>query len=266
MGPDPRVQHPADPGAALRGRQRGPPGRVQEHSRDRTGGCASSAELHLILGRPGERLDRHSRCAPAQPEEPRPGDSARPLVVITGLSGSQTPLAFDTIYAEGEWRYVSRCRPTRGSFLDRGWRSPTIDSGRAFAGDLDRAEDHAEESSLDGRHDDRGLRSPASALRDHRGHPHCYQCGREISSQTVAQIAARVLSFRPGRRWRSWRRSCAAGSASTRRSWPNCASRGSLRARIDGASFGDVALARTQHHTIEVVVDRLRSAPASTSV
>ena len=92
------------------------------------------------------------------------------LIVFTGLSGSgKSSLAFDTIYAEGQRRYVEslvvvRAPPVR-------WRSPTSTSSRGLTGDLDRPEIHLAEPALHGGHDHGGLRLPAGPLRAHRTSP-----------------------------------------------------------------------------------------------
>ena len=93
------------------------------------------------------------------------------LVVITGLSGSgKSSLAFDTIYAEGQRRYVESLSAYARQFLDM-MQKPDVDHITGLSpGDLDRAEDHLEEPALDRRHRHRDLRLPAAALRPGR-HP-----------------------------------------------------------------------------------------------
>ena len=93
------------------------------------------------------------------------------LVVITGLSGSgKSSLAFDTIYAEGQRRYVESLSAYARQFLEL-MQKPDVEFDRGpVAGHLDRAEDHLEEPALDRRHGDRDLRLSAPALRARR-HP-----------------------------------------------------------------------------------------------
>ena len=87
------------------------------------------------------------------------------LVVITGLSGSgKSSLAFDTIYAEGQRRYVESLSAYARQFLDM-MQKPDVDHiDGSVAGDLHRAEDHLAEPALDGRHRHRDLRLYAAAL------------------------------------------------------------------------------------------------------
>ena len=91
------------------------------------------------------------------------------LVVITGLSGSgKSSLAFDTIYAEGQRRYVESLSAYARQFLDM-MQKPDVDHIAGLSpGDLDRAEDHLEEPALDRRHRHRDLRLPAAAVRPRR--------------------------------------------------------------------------------------------------
>ena len=91
------------------------------------------------------------------------------LVVITGLSGSgKSSLAFDTIYAEGQRRYVESLSAYARQFLEQ-MEKPDVDLiDGLVAGHLDRAEDDRLESAIDGRHGHRDLRLPAAALRQHR--------------------------------------------------------------------------------------------------
>src|SRR4030081_731636 len=89
------------------------------------------------------------------------------LVVITGLSGSgKSSLAFDTIYAEGQRRYVESLSAYARQFLEQ-MEKPDVD---LIAGHLDRAEDDRREPEIHGRHCHRNLRLPPAALRQHR-HP-----------------------------------------------------------------------------------------------
>ena len=87
------------------------------------------------------------------------------LVVITGLSGSgKSSLAFDTIYAEGQRRYVESLSAYARQFLEL-MQKPEVEFDRGtVAGDLDRAEDDLAQPALDGRHGDRDLRLHAPAM------------------------------------------------------------------------------------------------------
>ena len=93
------------------------------------------------------------------------------LVVITGLSGSgKSSLAFDTIYADGQRRYVESLSAYARQFLELMQKPDVEFDHRPVARDRDRAEDHLQEPALDGRHGHRDLRLPAPAVRPHR-HP-----------------------------------------------------------------------------------------------
>ena len=122
------------------------------------------------------------------------------FTVITGLSGSgKSSLAFDTIYAEGQRRYVETLSPYARQFLDQMER-PEVDSIDGLSpGDLDRAEDHQPQS--------RGRRSAPSprstttcaCCTSSIGVPHCPDCGIEISRQTTEQIVEQVMALKAGR-------------------------------------------------------------------
>ena len=105
-------------------------------------------------------------CTRAQPENVDLTIPRDELVVITGLSGSgKSSLAFDTMYAEGQRRYVESLSSYARMFLGQ-MSKPDLDSidGLSPAG-VDRSEDHLAQSSLDGGHDHRDLRLPPPALR-----------------------------------------------------------------------------------------------------
>ena len=90
------------------------------------------------------------------------------LVCITGLSGSgKSSLAFDTIYAEGQRRYVESLSAYARQFLQM-MEKPDVDSIDGLARDLDRPEDDVAQPALDGRHGDRDLRLPQAPVRAHR--------------------------------------------------------------------------------------------------
>ena len=152
------------------------------------------------------------------------------LVVITGLSGSgKSSLAFDTIYAEGQRRYVESLSAYARQFLEQ-MEKPDVDLIDGLSpGDLDRAEDHRFEPALHGRHRHRDLRLPPAAVREHRraALPEL----RQGNHQPVARAHHRhgdALSRRTSASTCS-RRSSAAGRASSRRSWRGCAAADSRR-------------------------------------
>ena len=117
------------------------------------------------------------------------------LVVITGLSGSgKSSLAFDTIYAEGQRRYVESLSAYARQFLEQ-MEKPDVDLIDGLSpGDLDRAEDDRLEPALDGRHGHRDLRLPAAAVRQHR-RAALPECGREIAAQSLERIVDMVMLY-----------------------------------------------------------------------
>ena len=122
------------------------------------------------------------------------------LVVITGLSGSgKSSLAFDTIYAEGQRRYVESLSAYARQFLEL-MQKPDVDSiDGPVAGDLDRAEDHLAQPALDRRHGHRDLRLHAPAVGARR---RALFAGDRPADrgQTVSQMVDRVLAMPEGTR------------------------------------------------------------------
>ena len=127
------------------------------------------------------------------------------LVVFTGLSGSgKSSLAFDTIYAEGQRRYVESLSSYARMFL-----------GQMEKPDVDYIDGLSPAISIDQKTTSRNPRSTvgtATEIYDYLrllyarvGTPHCPECGREIKQQTVDQIVDRILSYRRARSCRSWR-------------------------------------------------------------
>ncbi|MBI4187904.1 MAG: excinuclease ABC subunit UvrA, partial [Chloroflexi bacterium] len=122
------------------------------------------------------------------------------LVVITGVSGSgKSSLAFDTIYAEGQRRYVESLSAYARQFL-----------GRMEKPEVDYIEGLSPAISIDQKGPGRNPRSTMGTVTEtydylrllfaRVGHPHCPQCGREIASQTVQQIVDAILGIKEGSR------------------------------------------------------------------
>ena len=188
------------------------------------------------------------------------------LVVITGLSGSgKSSLAFDTIYAEGQRRYVESLSAYARQFLEQ-MEKPDVDliDGLSPAISIEQKTTASNPRSTVGTVTE--IYDYLRLLFANIGVPHCHQCGREIA------VAVARADRRPGAACtRStsastcWRRSSAAARASSRRSWRR-SGRGASRGRaIDGAGRGRSTrtsrLDRRRNHTIEVVVDRLLVRP-----
>ncbi len=184
------------------------------------------------------------------------------LVVFTGLSGSgKSSLAFDTIYAEGQRRYVESLSAYARQFL-----------GQMDKPDVDFIEGLSPAISIDQKSASRNPRSTVGTITEvydylrllyaRIGKPHCPICGRPVARQTPQQIVDRVLELDEGTRF--WvlapvvrgRKGEYAGLLD------DLAKQGFSRARVDGtvvelADRRSATLARYEQHTIEVIVDRL---------
>ena len=187
------------------------------------------------------------------------------LVVFTGLSGSgKSSLAFDTIYAEGQRRYVESLSCLRPPVPRARWTSPTSTSSRGC-----RRRSRSTRSRRAATHGRRSARSPRSTTT-------CGCCTPASASSTARTTARGCSARRPSRsstassrcpRARDSRcspRSCAVARASTTRCSRTSSGQGYVRARIDGETVDideflkrDERLARYEQHKIEVVVDRL---------
>ncbi|RMF21581.1 MAG: excinuclease ABC subunit UvrA [Deltaproteobacteria bacterium] len=182
------------------------------------------------------------------------------LVVITGLSGSgKSSLAFDTIYAEGQRRYVESLSAYARQFLDQ-MEKPDVDSIEGLSPSV----------SIEQKTTSRSPRSTVGTtteIYDYLrllyatvGRPHCFECGREIASQSVSQIVERILELPRRSRVQLLAPIVRDRKGEYRRELADLRKRGFVRARIDGELVdldSDIRLARTARHTIEVVVDRI---------
>jgi len=181
------------------------------------------------------------------------------LVVITGLSGSgKSSLAFDTIYAEGQRRYVESLSAYARQFL-----------GQMEKPDVDQIDGLSPAISIDQKGASRNPRSTVGTVTeiyDHLrllfariGHPHCPVCGREIERQTVQQIVDQVLALPEGSRLLVLGPLVKDRKTEGDRIFEAARRQGFVRVRVDGETY-DLAEAPTldkyRRHTIEVVVDR----------
>jgi len=182
------------------------------------------------------------------------------LVVITGLSGSgKSSLAFDTLYAEGQRRYVESLSAYARQFLDQLAR-PEVESISGLSPSI------AIEQATVSR-SPRSTVGTATELLDHLrllfarvGVAHCWRCGKPISSQTLEQMAARVLALGEGARVTLLAPVVREKKGEHKQELAELAEKGFVRARIDGALHelaSEPKLAKTRAHTIEVVVDRI---------
>ncbi len=181
------------------------------------------------------------------------------LVVITGLSGSgKSSLAFDTIYAEGQRRYVESLSAYARQFL-----------GQMEKPDVDQIDGLSPAISIDQKGAGRNPRSTVGTVTeiyDHLrllfarvGHPHCPNCGREIERQTVQQIVDQILQLPEGTRLLVLGPLIRDRKTEGDRVFEAARRQGFVRVRVDGESY-DLAeapsLDKYKRHTIEVVVDR----------
>ncbi len=187
------------------------------------------------------------------------------LTVITGLSGSgKSSLAFDTIYAEGQRRYVETLSTYARQFLDQMER-PEVDSIEGLSPAI----------SIEQKTTSRSPRSTVGTITEiydylrvlysSIGIPHCPVCGNPISRQTTEQILQHVVALKPEDRIMVMAPIVRGRKGEYRKDLEKLARQGFVRARIDGVlrSLDDdiPPLDKRRNHTIEVVVDRLLVKP-----
>ncbi len=188
------------------------------------------------------------------------------FTVITGLSGSgKSSLAFDTIYAEGQRRYVETLSPYARQFLDQMER-PEVDSidGLSPAISIEQKTTNRSPRSTVGTITEiyDYLRVLYSAI----GVPHCPTCGIEISRQSTEQILQQILTLPPGERIMILAPIVRGRKGEYKKDLEKLSRQGFVRARIDGVLRSldeEIPLDRRKNHTIEVVVDRLPLKPGS---
>jgi excinuclease ABC subunit A len=183
------------------------------------------------------------------------------LVVITGVSGSgKSSLAFDTIYAEGQRRYVESLSAYARQFL-----------GQMEKPDVDYIEGLSPAISIDQKgppHNPRSIVGTMTEIYDYLrllfariGHPHCPQCGRAISRQTVQQIVDAVQEIPQGSRIMILAPLVRDRKGEHQTIFKDLQKAGFVRIRVDGQIYDlseAVQLDKNKKHTIEVVVDRLQ--------
>jgi excinuclease ABC subunit A len=182
------------------------------------------------------------------------------LIVITGVSGSgKSSLAFDTLYAEGQRRYVESLSAYARQFLER-MEKPDVE---AIEG-LSPAISIEQKTTL---HNPRSTVGTVTEIYDYLrllfarvGRPYCHRCGKPITSQSVQQIVDAVLKLPEGSRVQVMAPIVRGRKGHYRKELRDAASQGFVRARIDGEVCelaDDIELDRNRKHTIEIVVDRL---------
>ncbi|MHB9093708.1 MAG: excinuclease ABC subunit UvrA [Eubacteriales bacterium] len=182
------------------------------------------------------------------------------FVVITGLSGSgKSSLAFDTIYAEGQRRYVESLSAYARQFL-----------GQMDKPDVDYIEGLSPAISIDQKTTSRNPRSTVGTVTEiydylrllfaRIGHPHCPQCGRPISQQTVDQIVDHLLELPEGTRIQILAPLIKGRKGEHVKIFEDIRKNGFVRVRVNGEMrevTDEITLDKNKKHTIEVVVDRI---------
>ncbi len=182
------------------------------------------------------------------------------LVVITGLSGSgKSSLAFDTIYAEGQRRYVESLSAYARQFL-----------GLMEKPDVDFIDGLSPAISIEQRSSAKNPRSTVGTVTEiydylrllyaRVGVPHCYKCGKRISQQTVQQIADSIMEFPPNARIRVLGPLVRGRKGEYREVFEEIKKSGFVRVRVDGKVYDideEIQLEKKKKHSIDVVVDRL---------
>jgi excinuclease ABC subunit A len=182
------------------------------------------------------------------------------LVVVTGISGSgKSSLAFDTIYAEGQRRYVESLSAYARQFL-----------GVMEKPDVDVIEGLSPAISIEQKTTGRNPRSTVGTVTEvydylrllwaRVGAPHCHTCGRAVQPQSAGQIADRVLRWSEGTRIEVLAPLIRGRKGEFRELFEEARRKGFVRVRVDGETYdleSPPALNRYENHSISVVVDRL---------
>ncbi len=182
------------------------------------------------------------------------------LVVITGLSGSgKSSLAFDTIYAEGQRRYVESLSAYARQFLEQ-MEKPDVDTIEGLSPAI----------SIEQKTTSRNPRSTVGTVTEIHdylrllfarvGRPHCPECGKEIKSQTVQQIVDQVMGLPPGSRVQILAPIVRGRKGEFRKEFDHLRKSGYVRMKVDGTVRDlseEILLDKNKKHTLDVLVDRL---------
>ena len=182
------------------------------------------------------------------------------LVVVTGLSGSgKSSLAFDTIYAEGQRRYVESLSSYARMFL-----------GQMDKPDVDYIDGLSPAISIDQKTTSRNPRSTVGTVTEiydymrllwaRIGIPHCPKCGKEIKQQSIDQIVDRIMELPQGSRIQLLSPVIRGKKGEHVKVLEDAKKSGYVRARVDGIAYDlseEIKLEKNKKHNIEIVVDRL---------
>lgn len=182
------------------------------------------------------------------------------LVVITGLSGSgKSSLAFDTIYAEGQRRYVESLSSYARMFL-----------GQMDKPDVDYIDGLSPAISIDQKTTSKNPRSTVGTVTEiydylrllwaRVGVPHCPKCGKEIRRQTIDQIVDRIMELPQGTRIQVLSPVVRSRKGEHAKVFEDAKKAGYVRVRVDGIAYDlseEIKLEKNKKHNIEIVVDRL---------
>lgn len=182
------------------------------------------------------------------------------LVVITGLSGSgKSSLAFDTIYAEGQRRYLESLSAYARQFMEQ-MKKPDVDSVDGLSPSI----------SIEQKNISRNPRSTVGTITEiydffrllyaRTGIPHCYQCGKPIQSQTLDQIREHIMAGTPGSKFAIMAPIARGKKGEFQKELNDIRSQGFVRAEIDGEEVSlsaPLKLKKSFKHDISIYIDRL---------
>jgi excinuclease ABC subunit A len=188
------------------------------------------------------------------------------LVVLTGLSGSgKSSLAFDTIYAEGQRRYVESLSAYARQFLEQ-MEKPDVESIEGLSPAI-----AIEQKTTS--HNPRSTVGTVTELYDYFrllfariGRLHCHQCGRPITAQTIQQMVDRLLELPQGTKLQLLAPIVRGRKGEYKKELAALRASGFVRARVDGKLYDlstEITLDKHKHHSIEIVVDRLVIKPGA---
>ena len=183
------------------------------------------------------------------------------LTVVTGLSGSgKSSLAFDTIYAEGQRRYIESLSAYARQFMEQ-MEKPDVDSVEGLSPAI----------SIEQKTTGRSPRSTVGTVTEvydylrllfaSVGKPHCPNCGKPIARQSLDQIIEAILAYPEDTRVMILAPVVRSRKGEFRKLFDKYLKRGFLRARVDGRICDledDIPLAKSRNHTVEVIVDRVQ--------